>query len=34
VELGLSAEDLAELEAVRVAAGDRYSPEGMKRVKI
>jgi len=34
VALELSEEDLAELEAVRVASGDRYSPEGMKRVKI
>ena len=34
VELELSEEDLAELEAVRVASGERYSPEGMKRVKI
>jgi len=34
VDLELSGEDLAELETVRVASGDRYSPEGMKRVKI
>ena len=33
VDLELSAEDLAALEAARAVSGARYSPEGMKRVK-
>jgi aryl-alcohol dehydrogenase-like predicted oxidoreductase len=34
VDLALSAEDLEALKAARAVAGARYSPEGMKRVKI
>jgi aryl-alcohol dehydrogenase-like predicted oxidoreductase len=34
VDLELSTEDLTALEAARAVAGARYSPEGMKRVKI
>jgi len=34
VDLELSAKDLEALEAARVVAGQRYSPEGMKRVRI
>ncbi|HVQ08945.1 MAG TPA: aldo/keto reductase [Allosphingosinicella sp.] len=34
VDLELSGEDLKALEAARAVAGARYSPEGMKRVKI
>jgi len=34
VDLELSREDLEALEAARAVAGARYSPEGMKRVKI
>ncbi|HEY5713041.1 MAG TPA: aldo/keto reductase [Allosphingosinicella sp.] len=34
VEVELSAEDLAALEAARVVTGARYSPDGMKRVKL
>jgi aryl-alcohol dehydrogenase-like predicted oxidoreductase len=34
VDLELSAEDLDALEAARAVSGARYSPEGMKRVKL
>jgi aryl-alcohol dehydrogenase-like predicted oxidoreductase len=34
VDLELSREDLEALEAARAVSGARYSPEGMKRVKI
>jgi aryl-alcohol dehydrogenase-like predicted oxidoreductase len=34
VDLELSAEDLEALEAARAVSGARYSPEGMKRVKL
>jgi aryl-alcohol dehydrogenase-like predicted oxidoreductase len=34
VDLELSSEDLEALEAARAVSGARYSPEGMKRVKI
>jgi aryl-alcohol dehydrogenase-like predicted oxidoreductase len=34
VEVELSAEDLAALEAARAVTGARYSPDGMKRVKL
>ncbi|MEA3031864.1 MAG: hypothetical protein QOJ53_2107 [Sphingomonadales bacterium] len=34
VDLELSAEDMEALEAARIVAGARYSPEGMKRVRI
>lgn len=34
VDVTLSADDLAALEAARAVAGARYSPEGMKRVRI
>jgi aryl-alcohol dehydrogenase-like predicted oxidoreductase len=34
VDVLLSADDLAALDAARAVAGARYSPEGMKRVRI
>jgi aryl-alcohol dehydrogenase-like predicted oxidoreductase len=34
VDLELSADDLDALEAARAVAGARYSPDGMKRVRI
>jgi aryl-alcohol dehydrogenase-like predicted oxidoreductase len=34
VDVELSAEDLAALEAARAVTGARYSPDGMKRVKL
>jgi len=34
VDITLSAEDLAALDAARAVSGARYNPEGMKRVRI
>ena len=34
VDLELSVEDLAALDAARAVAGNRYNEEGMKRVRL